>query len=79
MTTVAKVADGGPWDSVWLFDHMHTVPEVARSSTFEAWISTATLLRDTNRVHVGQMVTCNGYRHPPLLAKIEPPRLCWML
>ncbi|WP_031464446.1 TIGR03560 family F420-dependent LLM class oxidoreductase [Sciscionella sediminilitoris] len=70
MTAVAQAADRGPWDSVWLFDHMHTVPEVTRESTFEAWISTAGLLRDTRRVRVGQMVTCNGYRSPALLAKM---------
>lgn len=70
MTAVARAADRGPWDSVWLFDHMHTVPDVTRESTFEAWITTAGLLRDTERVHVGQMVTCNGYRQPSLLAKM---------
>jgi alkanesulfonate monooxygenase SsuD/methylene tetrahydromethanopterin reductase-like flavin-dependent oxidoreductase (luciferase family) len=30
----------------------------------------ATLARDTTRVKIGQMVTCNGYRQPSLLAKI---------
>jgi F420-dependent oxidoreductase-like protein len=70
MTAVAQAADAGPWHSVWLFDHLHTVPYVARETTFEAWVSTAGLLRDTRRVHVGQMVTCNGYRQPSLLAKM---------
>lgn len=70
MTAVARAADRGPWDSVWVFDHLHTVPEVTHESTFEGWISTAGLLRDTENVHVGQMVTCNGYRQPSLLAKM---------
>jgi alkanesulfonate monooxygenase SsuD/methylene tetrahydromethanopterin reductase-like flavin-dependent oxidoreductase (luciferase family) len=70
MTAVARAADRGPWDSVWVFDHLHTVPEVTRESTFEGWITTAGLLRDTEHVHVGQMVTCNGYRQPSLLAKM---------
>ncbi len=38
--------------------------------TFECWISTAALARDTQRVRIGQMVTCNGYRNPALLAKM---------
>jgi F420-dependent oxidoreductase-like protein len=38
--------------------------------TFEAWTSTAALARDTKRVRVGQMVTCNSYRNPALLAKM---------
>jgi len=38
--------------------------------TFECWTSTAALARDTRRVRIGQMVTCNGYRNPALLAKM---------
>ena len=70
MTNVAKAADAGPWDSIWVYDHFHTVPNPTMEATFECWTITATLARDTKRVNVGQMVTCNGYRHPALLAKI---------
>lgn len=70
MSAVARAADSAHWDSVWLFDHLHTVPRVTRESTFESWITTAALLRDTENVHIGQMVTCNGYRNPALLAKM---------
>lgn len=70
MTAVAKLADAGPWDSVWVYDHFHTVPEPTMNSVFEAWTVTSTLSRDTSRVNIGQMVGCNGYRHPALYAKI---------
>ncbi|TDD46470.1 LLM class F420-dependent oxidoreductase [Kribbella antibiotica] len=70
MTAVARAADTGPWDSIWLFDHFHTVPEPVRETVFEAWTATAALARDTQRVHIGQMVGCNGYRNPALYAKI---------
>lgn len=70
MTAVARAADAGPWDSIWLFDHFHTVPEPARESVFEAWTATAALARDTSRVNIGQLVGCNGYRNPALYAKI---------
>ncbi|BEL07633.1 LLM class F420-dependent oxidoreductase [Actinoplanes sichuanensis] len=70
MTAVAKVADAGPWDSIWVYDHFHTVPEPTMNTTFEAWTVTSTLARDTSRVNIGQMVGCNGYRHPALYAKI---------
>lgn len=70
MTAVAKAADAGPWDSIWVYDHFHTTPEPTRNTTFECWTITATLARDTQRVNVGQMVGCNGYRQPSLYAKI---------
>ena len=71
MTRVAKAADAIPaLDSIWVYDHFHTVPEPTLEATFECWTITATLSRDTERVNIGQMVTCNGYRNPALLAKI---------
>ncbi|MFC7533710.1 LLM class F420-dependent oxidoreductase [Actinoplanes sp. GCM10030250] len=70
MTAVAKLADAGPWDSIWVYDHFHTTPEPTMNTTFEAWTVTSTLARDTSRVNIGQMVGCNGYRHPALYAKI---------
>lgn len=71
MTRAAKAADQEKaWDSIWVFDHFHTVPTPELETTFEAWIITATLARDTQRVKVGQMVTSVGYRNPALLAKM---------
>jgi len=71
MTRVAKVADGtGAYDSVWVYDHFHTVPEPTMNTVFEAWTTCAGLARDTQNVRIGQMVTCNGYRNPALLAKM---------
>ena len=71
MTAVARAADAGSWDSIWLYDHFHTVPEPSMETTFECWTATAALARDTQRVNIGQMVGCNGYRNPALYAKIS--------
>jgi len=71
MTAVAKAADEGSWDSIWLYDHFHTVPRPSTETTFECWTATAALARDTKRVNIGQMVGCNGYRNPSLYAKIS--------
>ncbi len=70
MTRVAQTADETGYNSVWLVDHFHTVPRPTQEVTFESWTTTAALARDTKRVRVGQMVTCNGYRNPALLAKM---------
>src|SRR5437763_8384963 len=70
MTRVALEAEELGFDSIWLFDHFHTVPKPTQEVTFECWMSTAALARDTKRIRIGQMVTCNGYRNPALLAKM---------
>jgi len=70
MTRVARVADEGGWESIWVYDHFHIAPRPVLETTFECWTITAALARDTGRVKLGQMVTCNGYRNPALLAKM---------
>ncbi len=70
MTRVAKEAETLGFHSLWLYDHFHTIPIPAQEITFECWISTAALARDTAHMRIGQMVTCNSYRNPALLAKM---------
>src|SRR5437016_3940028 len=70
MTRVAQEAEALDFHSIWLYDHFHTVPVPSQEVTFECWTSTAALARDTKRVRIGQMVTCNGYRNSALLAKM---------
>ena len=42
MTRVAQAADQGQWDSIWIYDHFHTVPEPKLEATFECWTTTST-------------------------------------
>ncbi|MFI5834690.1 TIGR03560 family F420-dependent LLM class oxidoreductase [Micromonospora sp. NPDC051300] len=69
MVAVARETDELGCDSVWLYDHVQAVsgePE----TTFECWTSLAAIARETRRVRLGQIVTCNGFRNPALLAKM---------
>ena len=70
MTQAGKAAEQAGYDSIWVFDHFHTVPTPEIETCFEAWTITAGLSRDTSRIRIGQMVTCNGYRNPAYLAKV---------
>ncbi|MEE6272285.1 LLM class F420-dependent oxidoreductase [Georgenia sp. MJ206] len=70
MSDLAKRADAGPWESVWVYDHFHTTPEPSEEATHEAWSLMAGLAAVTKRVRLGQMCTCMGYRNPMYLAKV---------
>ena len=70
MLDVAQLADRGPWESVWVYDHFHTVPIPTSEATHEAWTLMAALAATTQRVRLGQMCTCMGYRNPMYLAKV---------
>lgn len=70
MTKVAQRADQLGFESIWLFDHFHTTPDPLDTSVFEAYTSLSALAAMTDRVRLGQIVTCAAYRNPALLAKM---------
>jgi F420-dependent oxidoreductase-like protein len=70
MLDVARLAESGPFESIWVFDHFHTVPQPTEEATHEAWTLMAALGAATSRVRLGQMCTCMAYRNPAYLAKV---------
>jgi F420-dependent oxidoreductase-like protein len=69
-TEVARQADRLGFESIWMFDHFHTVPRPTDEITFESFTSLAALAALTTRVRLGHIVICTAYRNPALTAKM---------
>ncbi|MEY3640804.1 MAG: hypothetical protein RLZZ199_609 [Actinomycetota bacterium] len=67
---VALRAEQLGFHSIWVYDHFHNVPRPAHEAVFECWTTMAAISQRTSRIRLGQMVGCNSYRNPGLLAKI---------
>jgi F420-dependent oxidoreductase-like protein len=67
---VARQAERIGAESIWMFDHFHTVPRPTDEITLESFTSLAALAAHTERLRLGQIVICNGFRNPALTAKM---------
>ena len=70
MLSSAKLIERLGFESLWVYDHFHTVPLPSQEVTYEAWTLMAALAATTDTVRLGQMCTCNTYRPPSYLAKV---------
>ncbi len=69
-TRVARQAERLGFESIWVFDHFHTVPRPTDEITFESFTSLAALAALTSRVRLGHIVICTAFRNPALTAKM---------
>lgn len=69
MSRLADRLESGPWESIWVYDHFHSVP-APDAATHEAWTLMAAFAAATSRLRLGQMCTCMSYRNPAYLAKV---------
>jgi F420-dependent oxidoreductase-like protein len=67
---VAWQAESLGFESIWLFDHFHTVPRPTDEITFESFTTLAALATETRRVRLGHVVLCAAYRNAALTAKM---------
>jgi len=67
---VAQQAERLGFESIWLFDHFHTVPRPTDEITFESFTSLSALAALTSRVRLGHIVICTAFRNPALTAKM---------
>ena len=68
--TLAKQADDLGIESIWVFDHFHTVPRPTDEITFESFTMLSALAAVTTRVRLGHVVICTAFRNPALTAKM---------
>jgi len=69
-SAIAGSAGGSAWDSLWVYDHFHTVPVPTDEATHEAWSLMSAYAASTSQIKLGQMCTAMGYRNPVYLAKV---------
>ncbi len=67
---VARQAEQLGFESIWLFDHFHTIPRPTDEITFESFTSLSALAAVTERVRLGHIVICTAFRNPALTAKM---------
>ena len=67
---LARLAERIGFESAWVFDHFTTVPEPTDEITFESFSTLSALAMVTERVRIGHMVVCAGFRNPALTAKL---------
>ena len=70
MASIAAQIEDLGYESLWVYDHFHTVPDPTQEVTYDAWALMAALAPVTTTVRLGQMCTCNTYRPPSYLAKM---------
>jgi len=67
---VTQLAERLGFESIWLYDHFHTVPKPTDELTFESFTSLSALAASTSRVRLGHIVICTAFRNPALTAKM---------
>ena len=69
--TITTLADTLSFDSVYTYDHLvpHYGDDIEKN-IFECYTLITTAAAITKRIKIGQIVMCNSYRHPSLLAKM---------
>lgn len=71
IATLARRAEEVGFDSIWIADHLlFRFAGIESRGGWECLSLLAALAASTNRVELGTLVVCTGFRNPALLAKI---------
>jgi alkanesulfonate monooxygenase SsuD/methylene tetrahydromethanopterin reductase-like flavin-dependent oxidoreductase (luciferase family) len=69
MLSLALTAERTGFGTFWLFDHLYA-PGLPDYPALEGWTTMTALLCQTTTLRVGNLVLCNNFRHPVLLARM---------
>lgn len=67
---MAAIAEEVGFDSIWVTDHFFRKKDDDELGPWEAWSLLAALAATTERVEIGTLVLCTGFRNPAHLAKM---------
>jgi len=67
---ITQASERMGFESVWMYDHFHTVPAPADVIVFEPFVALSALAALTERVRIGHIVICTAFRNPALTAKM---------
>lgn len=68
---IAQIAEETGYDSVYAYDHLiPNYEENLEKNFFECYTLLSAIMANTTKLRIGQIVTCNSFRNPALLAKM---------
>jgi alkanesulfonate monooxygenase SsuD/methylene tetrahydromethanopterin reductase-like flavin-dependent oxidoreductase (luciferase family) len=68
---MARLAEDAGFDSIWVCDHLNfQFEDHEPQGVWESFTLQSALAAITNRVEIGAVVNCTGYRNPAMIAKI---------
>jgi probable F420-dependent oxidoreductase len=70
IAAIARTAEDVGFDSIWVTDHFIQRSPDGTRGPWECWSLLSALAAITERVEIGTLVLCTGFRNPAMLAKM---------